>query len=166
MARKLIEGATDQIIAYLKANLPAAISSVSALYSDGIDLSPVAQWMIYPKVQGFDLPVVFVIADDQDFNIQKNSANFIAATDHFKISIVVDEVDEERLTRRAYRYQSALHSVLDGATMVSSDNLLVLKSVVYRASFSDVWQAKESESGGKFRKEVVLECNIEHFENV
>lgn len=161
---QLTEGAVDTITAYIQANIGAALNTVAAKYSDGISLENPRSYFTYPKAQGYRLPAVFVIADEIDFNIDKNKANFISATDRFKISILVEEKDEDRVTRKCWRYQSALHSVIDQAQMVSSDNLLKLVGGVYKSSYSPVWTDAKGEDG-QFRKEVVLECEVTHLEN-
>lgn len=164
--RKLIEGAIDLIEDYIQANLPAALDGQDKLYSDGIGLENPREYFIYPKAKGLQPPCVFIIADGMDFKIAENNSNFVNAQDSIIVSIVAEDTDEERLTRKVYRYQAALHLVLDEANIKSTDNLLALKVIVYDSSFSELYMRKESGGdGGHFRKEVALRCKVSHFEN-
>lgn len=164
---QLVEGARNLIIDYLKTNLSAQLDLVaSKMGKPFISLESPVEYYIYPKPAGHRLPAVFVICDNVDFRIQQQKANFINAMDLFKVSILVEDQDAEALTVKADRYLSALHQTLDEADIVSSDQTLALKSIAYRASFSETYmRAEGSGDGGKFRKEVLLECQIEHNEN-
>ena len=164
--RKLTEGAIDLIESYIQTNISGALDAVSLTYSDGIGLENPREYFIYPKSKGLQPPCIFTIADDMDFKISENKSNFVNAEDRINISLLAEETDEERLTRKVYRYQSALHMVLDEANIVSSDNKLMLKVVVYSSAISDTYGRSEDKGdGGHFRKEVLLRCRVAHFEN-
>jgi len=164
--RKLTEGAVDLLIDYINTNISAALDAVSGTYTDGIGLENPQEYFIYPKARGLQPPCVFVIADDMDFKIAENKSNFVNAEDRINVSLIAEDTNEERLTRKVYRYQSALHMVLDEANIVSSDNLLSLKVVVYSTAISDTYGRPEDKGeGGHFRKEVMLRCRVAHFEN-
>lgn len=164
--RKLAEGASDLIVDYIQAHISAALDAVAtgvASNQPKMSIENPKAYYVYPKAKAYDSPAIFVILDEMDFNIQLNKSNFINATDKVNVSVVVEDQDESILSYKAWRYQSALHSVLDEATMVSSDNKLQLKCVVYRASFSTLYE--NTDGPGGFRKEVVLQCEINHAEN-
>lgn len=164
--RYLAEGAVNLVVAQLKANLPAALLAVSAGVPAGLprpSIETVKSWFIFSQPEIFEAPACFVIIDDMDFQIKDKKSNFINAQNRINVAICVEDQDANMLTIKAYRYLSALHSVLDETTMTSADKKLVLKSVVYRARFSDVYSRKEQ--GGKFRKEMMLECGVSHMEN-
>lgn len=164
--RKLLEGEIDLIEEYIQNNISSALDAVSATYSDGIGLENPREYFIYPKSKGLQPPCIFTIADDIDFKISENNSNFVNAEGRINISLLAEDTDEERLTRKVYRYQSALHSVLDEANIVSTDSLLSLKVVVYSSALSDIYgRPEESGDGGHFRKEVVMRCRVAHFEN-
>lgn len=165
--RYLAEGAVTLITDYIKANIATALDTVgSAVGTPQVSLENPKSYFIYEQPQAYECPAVFVICDDIDFKIQDRKSNFINADDSIKVSIAVEDQDEEQLTYKAWRYQSALHSVLDESTITSSDNKLVLKCVVYRNRFSQIYLRQEDRGPiGKFRKEVMLECTVTHFEN-
>lgn len=165
---KLIEGATNLIIDYIQSGIGAQLDIVAAqVGAPAVTLENPVAYFIYPKPHGYSLPAVFVICDDLDFRIVENKSNFINAKDMFKISILVEDQDADNLTYKAWRYQSALHQLLDEATLTSADNKLVLKIIVYRGTFSATYMREDVQpgDGGKFRKEILLECQVEHYEN-
>lgn len=167
--RNLAEGATSLIISTIQSNIGAALNSVASYFTGngpglGVSLENPREYFFYEKPQGYRLPAVFVIPKDIDFAIDKNKSNFINAETKYMVSVLLEDEDLERLTIKAWRYQSALHSVLDLTDMTSSDNSLHLKCVVQHASFSPTW-TKDDGLDGSFRKEVVLECRVTHLEN-
>jgi hypothetical protein len=165
-ARYLMEGAVDLIESYIQTNLPGALDAQSAYYTDGINLENPREYFIYPKSKGLQPPCVFVIGDALDFKISENKSNFVNGEDRINVSIVAEDTDETRLTRKVYRYQAALHQVLDEAEIISLDSQLKIVVVVYNAAFSDIYMRKETTGdGGNFRKEVSLQCRVAHFEN-
>lgn len=167
--RKLAEGAVNLVINTIQSNIQNALDVVSSGVSGTIpqvSIENPRSYFIYEKPQAFECPSIFVIMDDLDFRISDRKANFVNAQDKIYVSACVEDQDEDRTTVKAWRYLSALHYVLDETTMTSSDNKLVLKCVVYRARFSAVYSRPEGNGpGGKFRKEMMLECDIAHFEN-
>lgn len=164
--RRLTEGAIDTIEDYIGANISAALDTVSANYTDGIGLENPREYFIYPKAKGLQPPCIFIIADDMDFKIAENQSNFVNAEDRINVSLVAEDTNEERLTRKVYRYQSALHMVLDEAKINTADNKLALTVVVYSSAISDTYsRTEDGGDGGHFRKEVLLRCRVAHFEN-
>jgi hypothetical protein len=165
---RLAEGDVTLITAYIKANIDAALAGVRAQWADALVTTESPQsYFIYRKAQGYKLPAVFVIHDEMDFRIADMKANFINGKSTIAVSVLVEDKDEFLLTKKAFRYQQALHYVLDQAQMVSNAGGLKLICVVYRHTFSPHWTTGEdnSEDGVNFRKEVVLECQVEHLEN-
>lgn len=165
--RQLVEGATNLIQSYIQQNIGAALDVVAANVGlPSVTLENPVSYFIYPKPHGYKLPAIFVICDDMDFRIVEKQANFINAKDRFKISMLVEDQDADLLSYKAWRYMSALHSVLDLTPIVSVDQKLALNVVVYRGTFSPTYMREEgSGDGGKFRKEILLECEVEHNEN-
>lgn len=166
--RRLTEGTVNLIYDYIQANLPAALDAVNADTTvlntvPHVSIENIKSFFVYPEAEGYTPPVCFIMVDEFNFNIRENNSNFVNATAKVDVSIVVEDQDTQALTYKCWRYQSALHSVLDLATMVSSDNKLVLKSVVYRATFSPVYMNK-GDIGG-FRKEVLFKLEVEHLES-
>lgn len=164
--RRLGEGCRNLIIDYLKAGLPDALNEVGAAAKDPqMTLEDPRQYFVYEKPQGLALPAVFVIVDSINFRIAEKQANHVNAKARVNVSILVEDQDEETLTYKADRYLSALHGVLDQANIVAEDGAQALTVVVYNATFSPRYMAQEAQGdGGKFRKEVLLECQVELME--
>lgn len=168
---KLSEGATQLLVSYIQSNISAALDSVAtnavAAGNPSIALPNPVSYFIYPKAAGYRLPAIFVISDDMDFRIQDKKANFINAKDYFNISALIEDQTEDNMTEAAWRYQQALYWILDEANILSSDNALKLIVVVYKSKISPTFMRTESSpgDGGKFRKEIVLQCQVEHMEN-
>ncbi len=165
--RQLAEGAINLVVDRVKADIAAALDVVSAAAgSPKVQLENPKSYFIFEQPQAYECPAIFAIMDELDFKIEDRKSNFVNAQDRINVAVCVEDQDEERTTVKAWRYLSALHSVLDNTTMKTSDDKLVLKCVVYRARFSEIYTRKEANGpGGKFRKEMMLECSVTHLEN-
>lgn len=166
--RKLLEGATTLMINHITQNIGAALDEVASVVVDPqMTLENPREYYIYPKPVGYELPCVFVIADDgMDFRIQDKKSNFVNALDSFKVSILVEDQTETNLTYKAWRYLSAMHSVLDEANILNTDESLKLVVNVTKTRISETFMRTEgSGDGGKFRKEILLECDVDHYES-
>lgn len=163
----LAEGDVTLITAFIKANIASSLADVRQYWSDSaVTTEPPQSYFTYPKPAGYKLPAVFVIHQDMDFRIQEKKSNHINAKSQIDVSVLVEDKDSDSLTRKAWRYQQALHALLDQAPIVSSDGRLKLHVVVYRHTFSPHWTNEDAGPGeAQFRKEVVLECQVEHLEN-
>jgi hypothetical protein len=166
--RKLAEGTVTNMITYIQSNISAALDTVgaNATTPPSVNIPNPKEYFIFPKPHGYQLPAIFVLCDDFDFNIDKMKSNFVNATVKVNVSAVIEGQTEDETTYVTWRYLSALHSVLDQTPIISTDNLLKLVVVVYHASFSPLYMRTESNGdGGKFRKEIVLKCDVTHLEN-
>lgn len=165
--RQLLEGSATLIVNYITANIAAALDVVGAAVGQPqVALENPKEYFIYPKAAGHELPAIFVICDDMDFRLADKKSNFINAEARFKISALVEEQGEEQLTYKAWRYLSALHAVLDEANILNADESLKLIARVDKTRISPTFMRDEGGGdGGKFRKEILLECNVEHLEN-
>jgi hypothetical protein len=165
--RKLVEGARALIIDYIQTNIAANLTIVAAAVGPPqVTLEVPQSYFIFEKPHGYELPAVFVICDNFDFRIQDKKSNFVNASAKFKVCVLVEDQDEENLTYKVDRYLSAMHQTLDETQILSMDGSLNIIIVVYRVTFSPIFTREEgSGDGGKFRKEIVLECEVEHIEN-
>lgn len=163
--RHLAENTRNLIISYLKSNLPTSLSDERAANTDGfVNLEPPQQYFIYPKAKGYKTPAIFVIVDEFDFRPQQKGANHINATVKVNVSITVEEQQEDRLTVKCDRYFDALHETLAQASILDSTTGIKLIVIVQRASFSPVF-IPEGSPESVFRKEALLECEVEHYSN-
>lgn len=165
---KLAEGQVALIISYIQANIGAVLDAIAAASPERpiVSLENPKNYFVIEKPQGYQLPAVFVMLPDLDFRISEMKANFINAVGKTVVIVWVEDQDEELLTYKAWRYQSALYAVLDQATIISTDGLLKLKPVIQHAEFSNTQEyVSEQSPGARFRKALLLRCNVEHLEN-
>ena len=170
--RRLTEGTVSLIRDYLKANMAQALADTRADRVSANDKNvftttePPNSYFIYPRAKGYRPPAVFVIAPTFDKK-KERGANFIDATVRVNVSILVEDRDRETLQIKSWRYQSALDELLDQYQLTSSDGKIKLTIIVNSISETPMYtDAKEEDSpDAVFRKETVLECDVEHYEN-
>lgn len=168
IAMNLAEGAVTNVIDYIRANIGTALDAVALKAGPpAVSLESFKSYFIYEKPQGYALPACFVLMPDMDFRIKETASNFVNASDKISVICWVEDQDEEALTYKAWRYQSALFALLDQANIISADNSLKLVVVVYHAEFSALQQVEgpASGSGAIFRKAILLRCEVDHLEN-
>lgn len=166
----LAETTVKLIIAHLKANLPTELANVRTTIADPVvntDPPLNNSYFIYPKAMGLQAPCIFVIAESQEFRARDVGANHINSLVNVNVAVLVEDTDLERLTIKAYRYQSALHRVLVQATLTSADSQVKLVIIPMRSRFTPEYTnaQREGDDQGVFRKEVHFECEVEHYEN-
>jgi hypothetical protein len=169
MAHRLTEATVDLLLSHIKTNIGAALASVRAEVNDPVVTTEVPKsYFIYPKAKGFRAPAVFVIADEFDFKVPERGANFISGSVRINVSVLLEDRNSELLTRRCWRYQSALHELLAQTQLTTSDNTLKIVSIVRRARYSPLYSNAKDESSVEavFRKEVLLELEVDHYENL
>lgn len=164
--RNLIEETRDLVIDHIKANIAIALNDKRTQMTGdvpAVTTEPPRQYFIYPKAKGFLPPSVFVICNEFDFRVAQKGANHINAQANVTIAILVEDRDMERLTTKADRYFDAMHQVLAEATILDQGKNVRLKVIVVRGTFSPEYTSAETDPQGTFRKEVHLECEIEHY---
>lgn len=169
MARKLTEATVYLLLNHIKENIEGALADIrSDVNNPVVTTEAPKSYFIYAKAKGYKCPAVFVIADEFDFRAQAQGANFISGSLRVNVSVLVEDRNAELLTKRAWRYQSALHQLLAETQLTSSDNALKITSIVRRASFSPLYSSTKDENSvdAVFRKEVLLECEVDHYENL
>lgn len=168
VVRHLVESACDGIIDLLQADLPTALVNIRANRADNlVTMEPPRDYYIYPKAQGYRTPAVFVIGDRIDFMKAQRGANHVNAALRINVTILVEDKDAERLMRKSYRYQAAMHQVLDQRAFMTSDNQAKLTVVVQNASFSGLYSSAQPGSpAAVFRQEIALECDVFDFEQL
>jgi hypothetical protein len=117
---------------------------------------------------GYRTPACFVIADRIDFQKREKGANHINANIRINVSVLIEDKDADRITRKAYRYQSALQSILDQVQLLSTDGALKIVTVVQNAAFSPLYSNTDDPTapGSVYRKEVSLELDCYAYEQV
>lgn len=165
---KLTEGTVNLMMTQIQNNIAGALANVRAdVNNPVVTTESPRSYFIYPKAHGYRGPAVFVIADNIDFRKEQRGANFISAVIRVNVTVMVEDRNAELLTRRAWRYQSALYQILDETQLVSADNKLKIVIIVKNARYSPTYTTAKDPSApeGIFRQEVMLECDVEHWEN-
>jgi hypothetical protein len=163
--RYLAEGAIRYMETYIQTNIGSALDNVAQnVGTPKVSLEAPRSYFYYEQPQAYECPAIILVMDDMDFKIEERKSNFLNAQDRINVSVVVEDQDKDTVVVKAWRYQSALHYVLDEATITSSDSAMNLRCVVQRARFSDTYQLEEDRGPGSFRKEVLLECGVTHLE--
>lgn len=168
MGRDIVEESVDLITTAIKSNISAALTSIRSERNDPLVSTEMpVNYYISEKNIGYRTPTIFIIADTVNFHNDDRGANHINATIIVNVAAVVEDRDSTRLTRKAWRYQDALHSVLAQDSLTSSNGAITLKVKVMSASFSPIYTTaqKPDVMSGTFRKEVSLRLEVEHYEN-
>jgi hypothetical protein len=168
VSRELVEISTFMVLAEIKDKISAALAAVSTARADNVvNLESPKKYYFYEKVKGLQLPAIFAIANDIDFRQAEKKANYINA--YFRLTVValVEDTREDLLTLKSWRYQAALHDILDKKSLVSASNKTKIKIIVTNATFSPLYSdsGDEGSAAGIFKKESILELRIEHYEN-
>lgn len=167
LAAKLTEVAVYLIRTELQASLPAALALVQQERGDyQVTLEKPAEYFISEKKQILRLPAIFLIPDNMDFHLERG-ANHPNAILNMRLSVVLEDRNEDHLTIKSYRYQSAIYDVLNGAQLTDQTDNLTLIIKVMQVNFYPIYSAHDdTTTKGVFRKEVSLTLEINHFENL
>lgn len=167
-APNIAESTSTLIEIQVRDNIEAALTRVNDERADNkVNLPKVESFFISGRKTLLELPAVFTVVEDINFRLVEKNPNHINAAVIMNVAVVIEERNSDRLTLKAFRYQDALYAVLNGAQLVdlNSDVKLVVK--VMRASYSPVYDAEEQGgASGNFRKEVVLELEVDHFQRL
>ena len=167
MSRHLVETAVDAIIGKLKTDLPAALADVRLNRGDNlVTMEAPRDYYMYPRAKGYRAPAVFVIGDRIDFQKDRKGANHVNAAIRVNVSVLVEDKDAERLMRKSYRYQAAVHQVLDQQPLTSLDGEVRMTLVIQNAAFSGLYSNLEpGDPQAVYRQEISLELDCFQFEN-
>jgi len=168
--RRLAEVTVEMIIAYIKANISASLDDTSAdtdtnRWPEAVSLEDPRNYLIAAPAQAYTTPTVIVYLDNFDYRPSQKGANHINAMAKITVACILEDRDLERLALKAYRYNDAFHEVLAQAEIVDSNNAVKLVVIVERTSFTPEFSNAGDEPLGTFRKELHLECSVEHYSN-
>jgi hypothetical protein len=168
--RLLAEAAVDLIVTAIQTNITAALANVRSYWHDGevtTESPPTGSYFIYPKARGYRCPAIFVIDEGpHDFRQSELKSNFVNAKLSINVSVKIEDKDAYKLTLKAWRYASALHQILEQATLVSSDNTVKIVVIVKRAKPGPLYAVEndDSDQTAAFFKEYVFYCDVEFYE--
>jgi hypothetical protein len=162
-ARNITEQVVYRIRDYLRQEMPGALARVRADRSDAAVNTEVPKaYFVYSPTQAFQTPAVVIVIDDVDMTLEKGQ-NFISCEQTGMISFTVEERDLERLQRKAWRYQDAGFEVIDRYVADGADYKFTVR--VEKMRFSEDFTMKgDSNTQSIFRKEVVLDIRVFHFQ--
>lgn len=169
MAHKLTEATVTLIQDHIKANIAGSLAAIrSDTPDDKVTTEPPKSYFLYPKAKGYRTPAVFIIAEEFDFKVQERGANYISGSVRINVSVLLEDRNRDLLTIRCWRYQSALHQLLSQTQLTTSDNALKIITIVTRARYSPLYSNVKNEDAPEaiFRKEVLLELEVDHYENL
>lgn len=162
---QLVERSSLLIKNYIIANIDAALAQVRNDRPDAlVGTSTPQAYFFFETANAYRTPAIFIIADNIDFRKTVQGANHISAMTTYKISVVVEDRAEEYLTTKAWRYQAALHLVLDQTEITDVPDNVKIVIVVTQASFSPTFTSAGTQPNN-FRKEILLNCEVYHYEN-
>lgn len=167
----LVEGAVKLIQGYIQDNIKSALIEVSADCGSPPIAVPLPKrvFTFTPGASPMELPCVIIEGVQGDFRLQKG-ANFIDALWSINVAAVIEEKGGEILQYCAYRYQAALQKLLQGTHLYSAPTdtkKIHIVTKVERCRWSGQYTdaQKPNNDAGRFMKEVLLELEVEHYEN-
>jgi hypothetical protein len=164
---KLTEIQISLLDAHLQSNLPAALTAVDADRGDhNVGTEAPEEYLWFPKAQGYKTPALFILADDTPFEVQEG-ANFIKQKCRTVLEVVLEEKNRLWLTIKCWRYQAALSTCLVNLELQSPDNKVKLKVKQKSHTFTGMFTNEKNEESDEaaFRKSVVIELEVEHYES-
>ena len=164
----LTEIAVGLIEDHIKANVSAALAAVRTDRGDGLVETPIPQsYFRFPQAHGYRPPAVFIIAEDFDFRLP-DGPNHIHGLSKINVSVVVEERNRLLLKTRAWRYQAALAKLLNNTALTNSLDTVKIITKLVRFSFYQIeYNIKKRDTAeAAFREEVVLELEVEHYEQI
>jgi hypothetical protein len=100
-----------------------------------------------------------------DFRLPRGP-NYISAAHDMRVTVLLDDRNRELLTIRCWRYQAALTKLLSETQLLTLDNKVKIVTKVVKNTFSPLYTdtANPDSPQAVFRKEVVVELEVEHYE--
>jgi len=167
-AYQLAERAVELIQAYIKTNIATALADVRAERNDPIVTTYQPQeYFIYEEAHDYRTPAVFTIMQGQDIRDEQMGSNHLNAMDDIVVAVVVEDRIKDRVTKKAWRYQSALMACLHHTSLTTLAGDIRLFCRVQSCAFSGIINLKDEKANDAvFRKEVSLRLQVEHIENL
>lgn len=166
---KLIEYTVNMLMGKVQSDIDAALLAVSTDRADNfVSLESPVSYFYFWNAQAYQAPAVFVIPEDFDMRLAETGPNFINALARVNVAVTVEDKDAYYVTVKAWRYQAALTKILHLVHILSADQTVKLVSKVVRTSYSSIYPKDKTDQDPDevFRKEVVVELEVEHYENI
>jgi hypothetical protein len=168
-SRQLAETTVNLIEAKIKADIEAVLAELRTDRADAkVSTEAPRSYFKYAGPKGYRVPAVFTICDSMDMHNIDKASNAITATARVMVSVLIEDRLKELLVVKAWRYQAALHKILHETTLTSVDSRVKLVCKVESMHFSPEFSetVDEKNPSAVFRKEVAIECEVEHYEKL
>lgn len=167
-SNKLIEITVELIAQNIRENIAAALAEVAADRVLPIAIPKPLNVFTYVPVSVFRPPAIIVNGEEIDFRLGEKKANFIDAVMRINVVAICEDREGPTLQYAAYRYQAALHKILAQTHLYNADKTVHIVCKVETARFSSIYTNAQQQGNvqGVFRKEVVLELDVEHYEKL
>jgi hypothetical protein len=163
----LAETTVDAIESLIKLEIGPALAALRTERKDAVvSTEPPASYFIYEKPHAYKKPAIITICRDIDFQKEKYGANQVTAKIKVVVSVVVEDKDRELLTIKGWRYQTALHSILDQKVILVPPNKAKLFIIITDASFSSIFSGETPQTtAGVFCQEMALTLEVQERES-
>jgi len=165
--RHLAERTVQTIEDHIKANLPAALTALNTDRADDeANCEDVKTFFTYAPASLYRLPAIFTVCQNIDFRKQ-NGQNFVQPSVDITVSCVTTARKRELTQKKTWRYQAALHELLDNTSLSAAGDKVKITSIVTAATFSQVFTDSDDKTlpRGTWAQEVALTLEVEHYEN-
>lgn len=110
-------------------------------------------------------PAVFIVPTNMDFLKTEKGANHINAVLNIRLGIVNQDRDVNLLALKSFRFQAAMHEILDGVSLTGDGGDVKIVIKVMSAEYSPVFTQETAKTAvNDFRQEVSLLLEVNHFE--
>lgn len=165
----LTETVADLIIQKMQSDFNPILQTADFMtYTDGISLKPIENnhYYVANTIDALELPACYVLFGNHAFQYSENQ-NYLISNDRCLVVITMEEVGDQSVTRMAWRYGRALFGCLNLARLVDvegADNRIEIYLIPQSLAYTQEIGKKMDDRENRFRKDVVLELKIEHFE--
>lgn len=159
----LTERITYLIKDYLVANLPNNLTYVRSDRNTDVNITPPNEYLMFFPAHAFRAPALFIVCDSIDMMLDRGQ-NHINAEMKYFINVVVEERDLERLQKLAWRYQDAMFKTLDQVVFEEETKFKAVVKITRVEYSGDYSYKNESSSLSSFRKEMLLELQVEQYQ--
>ena len=159
MIALLVEEAMDEVRSMMRAQFNANLSLIYTAKGDStvnLDRVPNNNYYFSEAIEPLRPPAIFIVSDRTGFDLNFQNAN--VQTHDVLVAALVEDVEQQRLTKKVWRYAAAIHATLhDQGTM----NIRVL---VTGMDYGATAGMRTTGTGRTFRTSVTVRCKILHAE--
>lgn len=151
------------LLDHIRDNIEASLTDLRTDRADAsVNTELPKTYFPYAPAQGFRCPTVSIIADNFDFKLDKGQ-NFIDGTLSAYCSVCIEDRTQEKLQKKAWRYQDALYKILNRQDFEGPNYKFIVTITGARYSGDAIMKA-DGITESVFRKEVALDLEIESYQ--